>query len=164
MDAIMSVLAFHHFHNPEKALEEMIRVAKGNIVLFTFDPREVDVLWIANYFPEIWEGAFDFFPPISEVKKQIESVCSKKVSSHVFKLPHDLSDYFVAAGWCRPEIYLDPVIRSCMSAFAVANQGNIEEGIKDLKQDLASGRWENNYGYLKKLDSLDVGYRFLVGC
>jgi ubiquinone/menaquinone biosynthesis C-methylase UbiE len=126
MDAVMAILAFHHFQNPQKAIEEMTRVSKGNIVLFTFDPREVEALWIADYFPEIWAAAFDIFPPLSQLKEQIKFGSGKNISSHVFKLPHDLTDYFVAAGWRKPEIYLDPVIRSCMSAFAVANQSKIE--------------------------------------
>lgn len=162
VDGIMVILAFHHFHYPQKAIEEMERVSNGNIVLFTFDPREVNAPWIADYFPEIWAGAFDFFPPILEVKQQIQSVSDKNVTSHVFELPHDLTDYFAVAGWRRPEIYLNPVIRSCMSAFAVANQSNIEQGVKNLKQDLESGRWESKYGYLKKQETLDAGYRFIV--
>jgi ubiquinone/menaquinone biosynthesis C-methylase UbiE len=162
MDAVMAILAFHHFQNSQKAIEEMTRVSKGNIVLFTFDPREVEALWIANYFPEIWAAALDIFPPLSQLKEQIKFGSGKNISSHVFKLPHDLTDYFVAAGWRKPEIYLDPVIRSCMSAFAVANQSKIEAGIEHLKQDLDSGRWESNYGYLRNQESLDVGYRFVV--
>jgi ubiquinone/menaquinone biosynthesis C-methylase UbiE len=114
LDGIMIILAFHHFHHPQKAIEEMVRVSKGNIVLFTFDPREVAAPWIADYFSEIWAGAFDFFPPLSEVKKQIESVCDKKITSHIFKLPHNLTDYFAVAGWRRPEIYLDPIATSAL--------------------------------------------------
>ncbi len=86
----------------------------------------------------------------------------KNVTSHVFELPYNLSDYFAAAGWRKPEIYLDPIIRSCMSAFAVANQRKIEEGIRKLKQDLETGQWDKDFGYLKKQESLDVGYRFIV--
>lgn len=162
VDGIMVILAFHHFHSQQKAIEEMARVSKRNIVLFTFDPREVDAPWIADYFPEIWEGAFNFFPPLSEVKKQIELVSDKNVASHIFELPHDLTDYFAVAGWRRPEIYLDPVIRSCMSAFAIVNQRNIEIGVKNLKQDLESGQWKSKYGYLKKQEKFDAGYRFIV--
>ncbi|MCK5829600.1 MAG: class I SAM-dependent methyltransferase [Methylococcales bacterium] len=162
MDAVMAILAFHHFYHPEKAIEEMARVSKGNIVLFTFDPREVDTPWIADYFPEVWEEAFAFFSPLSEIKKQIESVTDKKVTSHVFELPHDLTDYFAAAGWRRPEMYLDPIVRSCMSAFAVVNQNKIEQSVKNLKQDLESGHWENQYGYLNTQESFDAGYRFIV--
>ena len=162
MDGVIAILAFHHFQHPTKAIEEMIRVSKGNIVLFTFDPREVEIPWIAHYFPEVWEGAFDFFPPLADVKKQIESISDKQVSSYAFELPHDLTDYFAAAGWRKPEIYLDPIIRSCMSAFAIADQEKIEAGITRLKQDLKSGKWNADYGYLKNKESLDVGYRFIV--
>ncbi len=49
-----------------------------------------------------------------------------------------------------------------MSAFAVANQSKIETGLENLKQDLDSGRWESNYGFLRNQASLDVGYRFVV--
>jgi ubiquinone/menaquinone biosynthesis C-methylase UbiE len=162
MDAVMVILAFHHFLNPEKAIAEMERVSKGKIVLLTFDPREIERPWIANYFPELWEDAFKFFPPLSKVANLIESVSKKSVTTHIFKLPHDLQDYFLAAGWRRPEIYLDPIIRSCMSGFAVANQTQVEEGVKELKQDLEIEEWENNYGFLKQQENMDVGYRFIV--
>jgi hypothetical protein len=140
----------------------MARVSKGKIVLLTFDPREIERLWFANYFPELWEDTFKFFPPLSKDVKLIESVRKKSVITHIFKLPHDLQDYFLAAGWRRPEIYLDPIIRSCMSGFVVANQAQIEEGVKELKQDLESEEWENNYGILKQQENMDVGYRFIV--
>lgn len=162
VDGVMAILSFHHFKNPEKAIEEMKRVSKGNVVLFTFDPGAVETPWLARYFPEVWEGAFDFFPPLANVKRQIESAGGRKVISHIFELPYNLSDYFAAAGWRKPEIYLDPIIRSCMSAFAVANQSKIEEGVRELKQDLETGQWDKDFGYLKKQESFDVGYRFIV--
>jgi hypothetical protein len=49
-----------------------------------------------------------------------------------------------------------------MSAFAVANQSKIEEGVRKLKQDLETGQWDKDFGYLKKQESFDVGYRFIV--
>ena len=33
-------------------------------------------------------------------------------------LPHDLTDMFFAAGWRRPEIYLNPEVRAGISALA----------------------------------------------
>ncbi|MCK5667277.1 MAG: hypothetical protein KAI17_27510 [Thiotrichaceae bacterium] len=59
-------------------------------------------------------------------------------------------------------IYLEPIVRSCMSGFAVTNQTQIEKGSQQLKQDLESGIWGKQYGFLKQYNSIDFGYRFIV--
>ena len=80
---------------------------------------------------------------------------------HSFELPHDLVDCFAAAGWCRPEMYLDPSIRSCMSPFAVADADAVVHGVRILAKDLESGFWDERYGQLRSLEKWDVGYRFV---
>ncbi|WP_228055106.1 hypothetical protein [Gloeocapsopsis crepidinum] len=83
------------------------------------------------------------------------------VDVYPFMLPPDLSDVFLAAGWRRPEIYLNPQVRASMSAFALANPDAVQTGINLLQADLNNGQWNAKYGQFKQLNQLDVGYRFL---
>ncbi len=162
-DAAISILSIHHFSNTTKSIEEMARVTgKGTILFFTFDPRQVRRPWLAEYFPYLWDETFRYFPPIDEVAEGVRSATGGEISIHTFELPHDLQDYFAAVGWRRPEIYLDPIVRSCMSGFAMADQGFVEIGVDTLRADLENGEWDKKYGWLRGQDSADVAYRFIL--
>lgn len=76
-------------------------------------------------------------------------------------LPYDLSDLFAAAGWRRPEIYLNSTVRAGISAFALAEPSIVELGVRQLAEDLTSGQWNAKYGDIKTLTEFDAGYRFL---
>ncbi len=162
MAAAIGVCSFHHFRDPAAGLAEMARLSRGgSLLLFTFDPREAADFWFAEYFAEIWTAAFSAFPPIAKVSDMVSASTKTKTTIHSFELPHDLVDYFAAAGWCRPEMYLDPSIRSCMSPFAVADPNNLAHGVRVLAKDLESGLWDQKYGQLRSKKTLDVGYRFV---
>ena len=66
-----------------------------------------------------------------------EEAAGNTAEVYPFRLPHDLWDNFAAAGWRRPEVYLDPDVRAGMSAFALAKPRAIEEGVGRLRRDLA---------------------------
>ena len=57
-----------------------------------------------------------------------------------FRLPHDLRDKFAAAGWRRPWMYLDGEVRAGISAFALAEQQVVEEGLQMLGGIFEAGR------------------------
>lgn len=159
---VFSILAFHHFMEPKKALREMRRVCpNGPIVLFTFDPRKIEKPWFADYFPKVWADCFDFFPPIEQVKAAIHSLTNGPVDSIPFELPSDMEDLFAGAVWNRPELYLDERIRSGISSFTLANPIDIRDGVARLNADLKSGLWDKKHGWLRNEKTLDVGYRFV---
>jgi ubiquinone/menaquinone biosynthesis C-methylase UbiE len=163
VDAVIGILSVHHFSNLKKSLEEMSRISsKGPILFFTYDPRQIDRWWLADYFPFLWDDSFKFFLPIDELAEKIHTVTNRHMSIHTFELPHDLTDYFAAAGWRRPEIYLDPIVRSCISSFATVDRSIVEKGVNILRADLNSGEWDRKYGRLKTLNRLDLGYRFVL--
>jgi ubiquinone/menaquinone biosynthesis C-methylase UbiE len=162
VDAVISILASHHFSNLEKAVKEMNRVARtGAIIFLTFDPRIGEKPWIADYFPSLLEDAFRVFPPLIDVVALIEANTQRMVEIFPLMLPHNLTDMFFAAGWRRPEIYLNPDVRAGISALALADASIVETGVNHLKEDLDSGRWDTKYGEIRKLDAFDAGYRFL---
>ena len=162
VDAVISVLAIHHFSNLENALSEMNRVARrGALIILTFDPSLGKKFWLKDYFPFIWEDAERIFPPLYDIVTLIQKNTQRTVEASPLMLPHDLSDMFLAAGWRRPEIYLNSEVRAGMSAFTLANFSVVEKGVKLLEEDLNSGKWDTKYGEVRKLKQIDVGYRFL---
>ncbi len=162
VDAVICVLAIHHFSDLAKAFREMERVAKiGSFVILTFDPRLGKKPWLADYFPSLWAESFHFFPPLDNIMALIAANSQRTVEISTLMLPYDLSDMFFVAGWRRPEIYLHPELRAGISAFALANASVVEQGVKRLKDDLGSGRWDAKYGEIRELKEIDAGYRFL---
>jgi ubiquinone/menaquinone biosynthesis C-methylase UbiE len=162
MEAVISLLATHHFSNLGKAVREMNRIAKtGAIIFLTFDPRLNKKLWIADYFPSLWADTFRVFPPLKDVVALIQANTQRTVEIFPLMLPHDLTDMFFAAGWRRPEIYLNPDVRAGISALALADATIVETRVSLLEEDLDSGRWNAKYGQIRKLEEIDAGYRFL---
>jgi hypothetical protein len=68
----------------------------------------------------------------------------------------------MCAGWNRPEIYLDPVMRQNTSGFALASPAEVSQGINMLENDLRSGKWDEMNSRLRSRESFDAGFRFLL--
>ncbi len=69
---------------------------------------------------------------------------------------------FAAAGWCKPEIYLDESVRQGISTFSKISAVELEKGIKKLADDLNNGVWVEKYGAIKQQQTYDAGYRIFV--
>jgi ubiquinone/menaquinone biosynthesis C-methylase UbiE len=163
VDAVVSMMASHHFTSLSKSLTEMNRICpNGPIVWFTFDPRKAQNPWIADYFPEIWADAMRIFPPINELVSMFAKTTGKRSRVYVFNLPPDLDDKFLAAFWREPSAYLNEEVRQAMSGFAIADPAQVGCGIEKLENDLVDGSWIQQYGHVLNLDAIDWGYRFIV--
>ncbi|BAY09221.1 class I SAM-dependent methyltransferase [Calothrix sp. NIES-2098] len=161
VDAVISILAIHHFTHLEKAFHEMYRVIRdGTIVLLTFDIRFAQKIWLYDYFPFLWEDALRFLP-LHEQINLIQTNTQRRVEAIPLLLPHDLSDLFAAAAWRKPELYLQPEVRAGISSFALANQDLVAQGLQLLAADLSSGEWIKKYGDIRNLAEIDLGYRFI---
>ncbi|MEH2153513.1 class I SAM-dependent methyltransferase [Nostoc sp.] len=161
VDAVVSILAIHHFSHLEKAFQEMHRIIRdGAIILLTFDIRLAQKIWLYDYFPFLWEDALRFLP-LNQQVNLIQSNTKRRVEAIPLFLPYDLSDLFAAAGWRRPELYLQPEVRAGISSFALANQDLAEQGVKLLAADLSSGEWSKKYSDIHNLTEIDIGYRFI---
>lgn len=162
INAVLCILASHHFASLSSAIAEISRICRsGPIIWFTFDPREADAPWIADYFPTIWTGAFSAFPPVADVCDLFERHARRHTEVITWSVPYDLHDCFVAAGWRRPQMYLDRAARAGMSAFALADAEVVNQGLSRLQHDLETGQWESIYGELLSRDMVDWGYRLL---
>lgn len=156
-DAALAVLTVHHWSDWRAGIAEMRRVARCTAV-FTFDTEALADFWLTSvYFPEILELDRRRGPSVAEVAAELGTCQIEQVA-----IPHDCADGFLAAFWRRPERYLDPVVRAGISAFAQLDQRVVESGVRQLAADLESGAWQERFGHLISLDSLDVGYRLLT--
>jgi len=155
-DVALAVLTLHHWADWRTALAEMERVAR-RVVVFAFDVDTHDFWLTRTYFPEIIELDRRRSPSIGEIVAALGDCRVEPVP-----IPHDCVDGFLAAFWRRPEIYLDPRVRAGMSGFALMDQDAVSRGVARLHDDLESGAWEDRFGHLRSLDTLDAGYRLLA--
>ncbi len=163
MDGVVIVLAVHHFSDIRSAAEEVARVCPtGPLVILTMDPRESEKFWFNDYFPEIEQHVLKSFPPLKEVIDIFSGIEHWSAQVIKFPLPHDLADKNMCSGWNRPEIYLDPVMRQNTSGFALASPSAVQKGIAILENDLRSGKWDKLNGHLRRQESFDAGFRFVL--
>jgi ubiquinone/menaquinone biosynthesis C-methylase UbiE len=161
-DAAIVMLAFHHFQNYQKALAEVHRVTGGGqLVVLTYDPDYISKFWLTRYFPGLIADVQSTLLPIAQLTSAIETITNASVKVIPFPLPHDLIDAFAAVGWARPEFYLDGRIRNGISTFAKLDQAALDEGLSQLQQDIETGTWDEEFGYLRQQQQYDAGYRFV---
>jgi SAM-dependent methyltransferase len=152
-DASMAILTIHHWRDKQAGLREMRRVTRGRIILLTFDPSHRP--WLTDYLPELALLDEAQMPAMADYENWLGPVQVTPIL-----VPHDCSDGFLYAYWRRPTAYLDPLIRSGSSSFWAL--GDLEPGLRRLKQDLDAGEWERRYPELLTLDAYDAGYRLVV--
>ena len=157
-DASLAVLTLHHWQDRERGLAELRRVTRHRIVIYTWDPACYDAFWLGtHYLPEIRELDIPRFPSMEELAQQFGAI-----ESHPVLIPHDCVDGFLGAYWRRPEAYLDPNVRQAMSGLAQLPQSNIEAAMSRLADDLSSGHWDEQFGWLRTKESMDLGYRLII--
>jgi SAM-dependent methyltransferase len=152
-DASMACLSDHHWPDRAAGLRELRRVARRTVV-FTWDRDATRDSWlVADYLPEFAEAEVSGL--------SIEEICDCLGGARVdvVPVPKDCRDGFLHAYWARPEAYLDPGVRACISVF---DKVEWAEGLERLRADLDSGAWHERRGHLLERDALDLGYRLLV--
>jgi ubiquinone/menaquinone biosynthesis C-methylase UbiE len=160
--ACISILSYHHFQVRRMALSEMLRIAgAGPLVFFTFCPERLSEFWLYRYFPTMLSDARASFESAEMTAREMESCTGRSATLHWFPLPFDLADWFAAAGWRRPELYLDAQVRQGISSFARVSLPELDSGLRRLSSDLADGAWEQEFGHLRGLSELDAGYVFI---
>lgn len=153
-DVVMGVLTIHHWSDPAAGLREMRRVARKRTILLTFDAQG-PYFWLKDYVPGIVELDQPRMPLMSlygDVWGDVEILD--------VPIPHDCSDGFLGAFWCRPTAYLDPNVRAGMSTFA--KLGDVSKEMAWLMKDLESGAWHERYSDLLDLHELEMGYRLVI--
>jgi SAM-dependent methyltransferase len=153
-DAAMTVLSVHHWTDKRRGLHEMRRVARGPVVVLTFDP-ECTYFWLADYIPALVDLDQGPMPTLDDLAAWLGPVGIAPVP-----IPHDCTDGFLCAYWRRPEAYLDPKVRAAISSFA--KLGDITPALERLARDIETGEWSRRYSALLEMDACDCGYLLAV--
>lgn len=160
VDAAMAVLSVHHWDEQrEKGVRELRRVARGPVVVLTYDAATSAAMWLmADYLPEVAALDFRIFPS----PEQLAEWLGGDVRIDKVPIPCDTPDWMLGSFWAHPERVLDANARAATSGFARMSANVIDRVVSEVSRDLASGLWDDRYGHLRSLDALDVGLRLLV--
>jgi SAM-dependent methyltransferase len=150
----MTVNSMHHWENRALAFDEINRVATDKFVAISWDPESAPFWLTRDYFPEIYEMDKGIFPDIEELNEHFSEVIITPL-----KIPADCKDGLLAAFWKRPEAYLSEKVRQSTSPFSKIK--NLADGLRKLKDDIASGAWAKKNHAILNATSLDVGYRLI---
>jgi SAM-dependent methyltransferase len=154
-DAVMGVLTLHHWSDVRSGLAECRRVARDRIVFLTVDVEASGQFWLLkDYFPDIQAMDRETMPSLDLIRTVLGPLDVSPVN-----IPADCVDGFLGAYWRRPEAYLDPAIRACISVFHKIP--DVDRGIETLRDDLATGRWARRHRQLLDSDAADLGYRLV---
>lgn len=155
-DAALAVLTVHHWTDWRAGLAELRRVAPLRVVL-AYDTRRHSEFWmVREYVPEIADLEFGR-PSSDDIANELSAD-----SVAVLPVPWDFTDGVFPAHWRRPEAYLDPRVQRNCSALAQSPAHAVERGMARLREDLASGRWQERHQDLLALDEWDAGFRLIV--
>jgi SAM-dependent methyltransferase len=159
VDAAMACMTLHHWADWRIGVQELRRVARKRVVIFTYDRSYAKRFWLLrDYLPKLARLDCARFPGIDEQRVAI----GDDVKVQPVPIPYDCEDGFLAAYWRRPTAYLDDRVRSGISTFHLPGAEKLLDGLDDLADDLQSGRWENRYRDILEHQELDLGYRLLV--
>lgn len=153
-DAVMAVLTIHHWTDKARGLRELRRVARDRVIILTYDPA-FRGQWQTRYWPALVGLDDGVMPPMAFFAEHLGPVEIAPVM-----VPHDCTDGFLYAYWRRPQAYLDPQVRKGSSGFWLIE--GVEDGVRRLAADLASGAWQNTHCDLVRQDSADMGYRLVT--
>jgi SAM-dependent methyltransferase len=156
-DAAMACVTIHHWDPPHAGLAELRRVARGPVVVFTF---ELDALpaWQQDFLHAGIVIERPRFPAIADVAAALGG---RTRVEHI-PTPGDCEDGFFEAFWRRPEALLDPDVRGSQSMWTLLEPGVEERIVARLDEALRSGAWDAAHGHLRAMDSFDGSLRLVI--
>jgi ubiquinone/menaquinone biosynthesis C-methylase UbiE len=157
VEGAMACVTIHHWNTPAAGLAELRRVARGPVVVFTFELEHLPT-WQLEYLHEGVALELPRFPPIADVAAALGG------STRVERIPTpgDCMDGFFEAFWRRPEALLDPSIRASQSMWALLDPGVEERIVERLAAALSSGAWDAEHGHLREQESFDGALRLVI--
>jgi SAM-dependent methyltransferase len=160
VDAAMAVLTLHHWDNEQEAgVRELRRVARGPVVIVTYDPMVSGQMWLMrDYLPEVAELDQRIFPTL----EQLAGWLGGEVHVEIAACPADTQDWTLGSFWAHPERVLDADARSATSGFARMPKHVVQRVVETVGSDLETGVWEARYGELRHLKEYDVGVRVVI--
>jgi SAM-dependent methyltransferase len=160
VDAAMAILTIHHWDDQlETGVAELRRVARGPVVILTFDADVCADMWLLrDYLPEAAALDRATFPSIARLAEWLGGT----VDVETILTARDTPDWTFASFWAHPERVLDDAARNATSGFARADPAIVRRVVAAVGRDLKNGTWDQRYGHLRDLDELDVGMRLVV--
>jgi SAM-dependent methyltransferase len=159
VDAGMACMTLHHWADWRIGVQELRRVARKRVVIFTYDHSYDMRFWLLrDYLPKLARLDRARFPALDEQRVAV----GDDVRVETVPIPHDCEDGFLAAFWRRPWAYLDERVRTGMSIFHLPGAERLLDGLDVLAEDLQTGRWEDRNREVLEREELDLGYRLLV--
>ena len=157
VDAAMACVTIHHWHPRKAGLAEMRRVARGPVVVLTFDLDHLPP-WQLDYLREGVEVERPRFGAIEEVAAELGG----RTRIETIPTPADCADGFFEAFWNRPEALLDPAVRASQSLWPLIGPEAEQRIVGRLARDIASGLWDERYRYLREMDLFEGSLRLVV--
>jgi SAM-dependent methyltransferase len=162
-DAAMAMATIHHWQPPELGLREMRRVARGPVVILTFDLEALPA-WQREHLREGLEIERPRFPSVAAVAEALGG----RTRVERIATPGDCVDGFFEAFCRRHEALLDPSVRASQPMWASQSMwgllpAGVEERIVErLRAALDSGAWDREHGDLRTQESLDGSLRLVI--
>jgi SAM-dependent methyltransferase len=160
VDAAQAVLTIHHWGDTvERGVRELRRVARGPVVIVTFDAEVCAELWLVrDYLPEVAERDRRDFPTMA----QLAAWLGAGTRVETVPVSRDTPDWTFASFWAHPERVLDDAARAATSGFARLQAAVEARAVAALRHDLADGTWDARHGHLRDLDAYDAGLRLVI--
>ena len=160
VDAAMAILTIHHWDDQlEAGVRELRRVARGPVVIVTYDATVSATMWLmSDYLPEVAALDLASFPAIDELANWLGG----RVEVETILTSRDTPDWTLASFWAHPERVLDEAARNATSGFARMEPAVVERVVAEMSRDLRNGWWDQRNGRLRNLPAFDVGMRLLV--
>src|SRR5207245_417222 len=148
VDAAMACVTVHHWRDRARGLAELRRVARGPVVIFTFELERLPE-WQRHYLREGLVKELPRFPALGA----IAAALGGRTRVERIATPGDCSDGFFEAFWRRPERLLDPAVRGAQSMWALLEEGEERRIVERLSASLASGGSAEPHGHLPRVHS-----------
>jgi SAM-dependent methyltransferase len=160
VDAAMAILTIHHWDDDRRrGVEELRRVARGPVVILTYDAEVSARMWLlADYLPELAELDRSIFPTTAELARSLGG----NVEVDVVPIARDTPDWMLGSFWAHPERVLDPEARAATSGFARMPPEVVDRVVAAVESDLRDRTWDRRHGSLRALDEYDAGLRLVV--
>jgi SAM-dependent methyltransferase len=128
VDAAMAILSIHHWDDDrEQGVRELRRVARGPVVLFTYDARVSRTMWLmADYLSEVAELDMEIFPH----PEVLAGWLGGRVTVEPVPIPRDSPDWMLGAYWAHPDRVLDAEARAATSGFARMPASVVERAVR----------------------------------
>ena len=157
VDAAMACVTIHHWDPPEAGLAELRRVARGPVVIFTFDLERLPT-WQQEFLAEALIIERPRFPAIDD----IATALGGRTRVERIPTPGDCIDGFFEAFWRRPEALLDPAVRGAQSMWTMLEPGVEDRIVARLATALRTGAWDAEHGHLRQQQSYDGALRLVI--